>query len=72
MVKLEVKNGKIETKMVSDPQFPIYEELGNGIVELLLDFEKEAIRKGNPVEKVRAAMDEMLDLIVKNVKARGL
>lgn len=38
MVKLQVKDGKIDTQMVQEGEYPIYEELGNGIAQLLADF----------------------------------
>lgn len=67
MVRLEVKNGKIETRMVSDPSgYPIYEEVGQGVAELLAEFQAEAIRHGNSEEQVRAAFQEMMNVIMAN------
>ena len=71
MVKLKVKNGQIETKMVADNKaFPIYEELGQGIAELLAEFQAEAIRMGNPPEQVSKAFKEMMAVIIENNDAR--
>ena len=71
MVKLKVKNGQIETKMVSDNKvFPIYKEIGQGIAELLAEFQAEAIRMGNSPEQVNVAYREMLSVIVENNDAR--
>lgn len=65
MVKLKVKNGQIETKMVADNDaFSIYEELGQGIAELLAEFQAEAIRMGNSPEQVSKAYKEMMAVIM--------
>lgn len=69
MVELKVDNGKVETKMISNPSVPLYEELGQGIIQLLVDFQVEAAKRGNSVIQVRKAYKEMMEVIDKNAKA---
>lgn len=64
MVQLEVKNGKIHTSMKQDGDIPIYEELGQGIAELLTEFQAELIRNGNSKKQVNAAYVEMMTTIM--------
>lgn len=68
MVELKVDNGKVETKMISNPSVPLYEELGQGIIQLLVDFQVESARRGNSVIQVRKAYKEMMEVIDKNAK----
>lgn len=63
MVKLKVKDGQIATKMASTPGIPIYEEVGQGVVRLLVEFQVEAVRNGSPPEKVYQAFEEMMETI---------
>ena len=71
MVELKIDNGKIETKMVSNPSIPLYEEVGQGIVQLLREFQTEAVKKGNSPQQVKAAYDEMMAVIAKNADVFG-
>ena len=68
MVILNVANGKIATTIRSDPYIPIYEELGQGITQLLVDFQVEAVRRGDDPQKVAAAYDEMMKVINRKAK----
>lgn len=47
MVRLEVANGKISIRLKQDSVFPIYEEVGNGVAELLAELQAELVRMGN-------------------------
>lgn len=64
MIKLTVKDGKIETKMTQEGKYPIFEELGNGIAQLLAEFQAELLRRGNSEEEVRSAYSEMMSVIM--------
>ena len=65
MVKLEVKNGRIATRILQE-KIPIYEEIGQGIAELLAEFQVGAIRLGNSPEQVKSAFNEMMTVILSN------
>lgn len=60
MVKVEVKDGKIYTQIKSEKQYPVVEEIGNAIADLLAEFQVELIKRGNPREKVSEAFQEMI------------
>lgn len=64
MIKLLVKEGKIHTAMKQDSNIPIFEELGQGIAELLTEFQAELIRNGNSRKEVDDAYIEMMDSIM--------
>lgn len=65
MIKLEVKDGRIATR-ISQEKTPIYEEIGQGIAELLVEFQVGAIRLGNSPEQVESAFNEMITVILSN------
>ena len=63
MVKGEAKNGKIYTQIKAESEYPVVEELGNVIAELLAEFQVELINRGNSREKVDAAFHEIMSVI---------
>lgn len=65
LVKLEVRNGKIATHILQE-KIPVYEEIGEGIAELLAEFQVGAIRLGNSPEQVKSAFNEMMTVILSN------
>lgn len=71
MVELKVDNGKIKTKISSNPNIPLYEEIGQGVVQLLRELQIEAVKSGNSPQHVKAAYDEMITVIEKNADVFG-
>lgn len=68
MVKLEVEDGKIRVRMLSDRTHPIYEELGQGIVRLLVDFQVEAVKHGRSKEEAQKVYRELYREIDRHVE----
>lgn len=63
MVRLEVRNGRIATRILQE-KIPVYEEVGEGIAELLVEFQAGAIHLGNSPEQVKSAFNEMMAVIL--------
>ena len=71
MVKLIVEEGKIRTQMAQENKgYPLYEEVGNGIVELLVQFRLGLLKYGNSMEATNAAYQEMVSTIIEEAEKR--
>lgn len=64
MVKCEAKNGKVYTEIKSDGNYPVIEEVGNVVAELLAEFQAELIRRGESRQKTDLLFHEIVSVIV--------
>ena len=64
MVKCEVKDGKIHTQIVSDDKYPVIEEVGDGVAELLAEFQAELIRRGESRKTTDLVFQEIISAVV--------
>ncbi|MGN0476571.1 MAG: hypothetical protein ACI4HM_04450 [Ruminococcus sp.] len=63
--EIRSKKWKIATHILQE-KIPVYEEIGEGIAELLAEFQVGAIRLGNSPELVKSSFNEMMTIILSN------
>lgn len=64
MVNLTVSDGQIRVAINSEDNKTLYQEIGNSISELLVEYQIELLRKGMSRDTVNSIFQEMLGSIL--------